>query len=131
MTSRVNVARQLRRSQTDAERKLWFCLRDRRLHGLKFRRQAEIDSYVVDFLCAEAKLIIEVDGGQHAASAADTERTRTLESNGYFVLRFWNHDVLQNLDGVLEAIVDTLKREPPHPGPLPKGERESPHRDRV
>jgi very-short-patch-repair endonuclease len=125
MASRVATAQRLRRDQTDAERKLWFKLRDRRLNGLKFRRQATVGRYVVDFLCVEANLIIELDGGQHASrTKEDATRTEELEVSGYLVLRFWNNEVLSNLSGVLESIVDTLKPLPPHPNPLPNGERE-------
>ena len=100
MASRVPIARKLRRDQTDAERALWFRLRDRRLRGLKFRRQAPVDRYIVDFLCADANLVIELDGGQHATrSKQDIERTKVLEAHGYLVLRFWNHDVLSNTGG--------------------------------
>src|SRR5665213_1778767 len=125
MALRVGTARRLRRDRTDAERALWFRLRDRRLDGLKFRRQAPIKSYVVDFCCETARLIVELDGGQHAErSAEDVKRTADLEAFGYLVLRFWNTDVLQNMDGVLETIVSTASQEPPHPNPLPNGERE-------
>ena len=125
MASQVNTARKLRRNQTDAERTLWFRLRDRRLRGLKFRRQAPIDNYVGDFCCEDAHLIVELDGGQHVErSEEDTERTAALEARGYLVLRFWNNEVLRNIDGVLESIVNTLNPVPPHPNPLPNGERE-------
>jgi very-short-patch-repair endonuclease len=125
MASGVSTARRLRRDQTDAERKLWVRLRDRRLGGLKFRRQVNIETYVVDFLCADANLVVEIDGGQHAiATQADADRTKALEAHGYLVLRFWNNDVLQNTDGVVEAIIETLTPLPPHPDPLPDGERE-------
>ena len=123
----VVVAKQLRRSQTDAERTLWFRLRDRRLAGLKFRRQMELDRFIVDFFCVDAKLIVEIDCGQHAQRIEDDAvRTRMLEQMGYLVLRFWNHDVLRNTDGVLEEILGTLNSPsgPPHPIPLPSGERE-------
>ena len=121
----VGTARRLRRDQTDAERKLWFRLRDRRLSGLKFRRQMPIDRYIVDFCCESARVIVEIDGGQHATrSAEDAARTAALEAQGYLVLRFWNNEVLQNLDGVLEVIASTAKPVPPHPNPLPNGERE-------
>jgi very-short-patch-repair endonuclease len=126
MIAKVPFARRLRRNQTDAERVLWFRLRDRRLNGLKFKRQVPIDKYVVDFCSAEAKLIIELDGGQHA-TRDETNRTAILEVMGYLVLRFWNNDVLQNTEGVLEEILNTANRhpqEPPHPVPLPSGERE-------
>jgi len=122
------LAKRLRRDQTDAERAFWFRVRDRRLDGWKFKRQMPIDRYVVDFCCPDARLIIELDGGQHDANAqADEARTRVLSSMGYLVLRFWNNDVLANTDGVLETVLDTLDRHrssPPHPGPLPSGERE-------
>jgi very-short-patch-repair endonuclease len=125
MVSRVAIARRLRRDQTDAERTLWFRLRDRRLAGMKFRRQMPIDRYVADFCCESARLIVELDGGQHVAnSAADAERTASLEARGYLVLRFWNNDVLGNIEGVLQTIVKTARPEPPHPNPLPDGERE-------
>jgi very-short-patch-repair endonuclease len=125
MALRVATARKLRRNQTGAERELWFRLRDRRLRGLKFRRQVPIGNYVVDFCCESARLIIELDGGQHAErSAVDAKRIADLEAQGYLVLRFWNNAVLGNMDGVLESIVGTLRPEPPHPNPLPNGERE-------
>jgi very-short-patch-repair endonuclease len=128
MTQRVATARRLRRDQTNAERVLWFQLRDRRLQGWKFRRQVPIDRYVVDFLCADGRLVIELDGGQHAAqSDADAKRTALSEAMGYLVLRFWNEDVLKNTTGVLEEILSTLNKHepvPPHPDPLPKGEKE-------
>ena len=114
MSSRVGTARRLRRDQTDAERALWFRLRDRRLNGMKFRRQMPIKSYVVD-----------LDGGQHGERAVqDSRRTADLESYGYLVVRFWNNDVLSNIDGVQESIIATASQEPPHPNPLPNGERE-------
>jgi very-short-patch-repair endonuclease len=119
------MARKLRRNQTDAERALWFRLRDRRLDGLKFRRQMPVASYGVDFCCEAARLIIELDGGQHSErSRGDAKQTAVLEARGYLVLRFWNNDVLRNTDGVVEHIIDTLRPVPPHPNPLPNGERE-------
>src|SRR5439155_9642824 len=117
-TMKVSVAqvRRLRRDQTDAERLLWLRLRDRRLGGLKFRRQKSIDRFVVDFFCADTKLIVELDGGQHGERGEqDAERTRILESMGYLVLRFRNHDVIRNIDGVLEEILGTLNREASEP----------------
>ena len=107
---------------------LWFRLRDRRLAGWKFKRQVSIDRFVVDFFCSDAKLIVEIDGGQHDQnSERDANRTKILEAMGYLVVRFWNNDVMRNTDGVLEAILSTinqLRSEPPHPNPLPEGERE-------
>jgi very-short-patch-repair endonuclease len=103
------LARRLRQTPTDAENRLWLHLRRKQLRGLRFRRQHPIGRYVVDFFCPEAKLIIEVDGGQHAArEAADDIRTSWLEARGYRVLRFWNNDVLANTEGVLFAIVEAL-----------------------
>ena len=126
MARSVTVAKNLRSAQTDAERKLWFRLRDRRLAGLKFRRQVPINRYVVDFCCEASRLIVEVDGGQHG-SQDETNRTVSLEAKGYLVVRFWNNDVLQNIDGVIESILTTLDKStslPPHPNPLPNEERE-------
>jgi very-short-patch-repair endonuclease len=101
----VERARALRRSQTNAERALWARFRDRRVGGVKFRRQHPVGPYVVDFCCAEHKLIIEVDGGQHAESVtADRIRTAFLEKQGYRVLRFWDNDVLAHTDAVLDRI---------------------------
>jgi very-short-patch-repair endonuclease len=114
-TRSTSIARRLRRDATDAERKFWYHVRDRRLDGWKFRRQVPVAGYVVDFLCADAHLIVEVDGGQHAVQAvADAKRTQVLEAAGYLVLRFWNNDVLENIDGVLGEIIVTLR-----PGPSP------------
>ena len=122
----VKFARRLRQKQTDAERLLWFRLRDRRLVGWKFKRQVPIDRFIVDFFCPDAKLILEIDGGQHdERRARDENRTASLESKGYLVLRFWNNDVIGNMEGVLEEILNTIAQAgPPHPNPLPKGERE-------
>jgi very-short-patch-repair endonuclease len=128
MANNTTTARRLRRHQTDAERILWFHLRGRRVAGWKFKRQVPIDRFIADFVCADAMLVVELDGGQHAVrTRQDEERTRTLEAMGYLVLRFWNNDVMSNLDGVLIEILNTLNQhspEPPHPTPLPCGERE-------
>lgn len=106
--SRINPhALALRRNATDAERKLWAALRNRQLDGHKFRRQATIKPYIVDFLCIEAKLIIEVDGGQHDA-VTDAGRTAFLEGIGFSMVRLWNHEVLGNLEGCLEHIRSVL-----------------------
>ena len=103
-------ARTLRRRSTEAEKLLWSRLRGRQFDGIKFKRQVPIANYVVDFLALDQKFIIEVDGGQHDLRAAkDTERTRILEEWGYHVVRFWNNDVLTNIDGVLESIWQELK----------------------
>jgi very-short-patch-repair endonuclease len=97
-------ARALRARMTDAERKLWFALRDRRFAGFKFRRQVPIDRFIADFICFEARLVIEVDGGQHADSLQDQWRDRWFAANGFRVLRFWNNEVLSNLEGVLTVL---------------------------
>jgi very-short-patch-repair endonuclease len=103
------LARNLRTKQTDAERILWFRLRDRRLAGWKFKRQVSIDRFIVDFLFAERKLIVELDGGQHhQQQERDITRTQILEAMGYLVLRFWNNDIIGNTQGVLEEILRTL-----------------------
>ncbi len=109
----VRLERRLRRQATDAETRLWFALRDRRLGGFKFVRQEAIGSYIVDFVCRERKLIIEVDGGQHAENARDRMRDGTLTAAGYHVLRFWNSDVLSNTDGVLSTILARLEGSEP------------------
>jgi very-short-patch-repair endonuclease len=101
--------RSLRAEQTKAEAKLWRALRNRQLDGFKFRRQFPIDRFFADFVCIDAKLVIELDGGQHAQQIVyDTERTTLLEGAGFVVLRFWNNDVLLNLDGVMETIQRAL-----------------------
>ena len=110
------TARRLRRDQTDVERKLWNLLRNRQLDGVKFRRQVPIDRYVGDFVCDRARLIVELDGGQHAEQQAyDDARTAVLEAHGYTVLRFWNNDVIDNAEGVLETILAHLKLSLNHP----------------
>ena len=101
----VQRAKQLRRDMTDAERKLWLRLNVRQLGGIKFRKQVPVDPYIADFACLEHRLIIELDSGQHDENRAkDERRTRYLEAKGYRVLRFWNTDVMRNIDGVVEAI---------------------------
>jgi very-short-patch-repair endonuclease len=101
------VARKLRRDSTDAEQRLWRHLRSRQLEGAKFVRQFPIGPHVADFACRDAHLAVELDGGQHSPEA-DAPRTEIIEAFGYRVLRFWNNDVLQNTDGVLEAIRQEL-----------------------
>ncbi|MGN6155785.1 MAG: endonuclease domain-containing protein [Sphingomicrobium sp.] len=102
-------AQQLRNDATDAERRLWRHLSRRQLHGFKFSRQMPVGPYICDFLCRDRRLVIEVDGGQHADSKRDEIRTDFLEAQGYRVIRFWNNDVLENVDGVLQAIAEELK----------------------
>jgi very-short-patch-repair endonuclease len=100
----INIARDLRKKRTDAEKILWRNLRARQFEGLKFRRQHPIGNYVVDFVCLEVSLVIEVDGGQHAENPKDVERDKQLTLEGFKVLRFWNNEVLTNIEGVLESI---------------------------
>jgi very-short-patch-repair endonuclease len=108
-TNYTSRSRALRRSATDADRKLWHRIRARQLSGHKFRRQVWIGPYIVDFICFEQLVIIEVDGGHHANSASnDAARTAWLNSQGYRVLRFWNNEVLQNIDGVLSRLLSEL-----------------------
>ena len=101
-------ARPLRHNATDAERLLWQRLRNRQLANRKFRRQATLGAYIVDFLCLEAQLVVEADGGQHDEEK-DKARTTFLTARGLRVIRFWNHEILANIDGVLEAILMALE----------------------
>ena len=114
-------ARTLRRQSSEVENLLWRHLRARRLMGYKFRRQVVIKPYIVDFVCLEARLIIEADGGQHSNQVVyDARRTARLEGMGYRVMRFWNHEVMQELQVVLEQIRTALI-EAPSPQPSPGG----------
>ncbi len=104
-----SLARRLRQQATDAERMLWKHLRARRMAGHKFRRQVVIEPYIVDFVCLEARLIVEADGGQHLEQVQDDlKRSVFLESLGYKVIRFWNHEILGDTYSVLERIHDCL-----------------------
>ncbi len=108
----LKFARQLRHNQTDAEKLLWSKLRNRALNGYKFRRQVPAGNSIADFLCQEAMLIIELDGGQHAEQQNyDQRRTLWLESQGFLVLRFWNNDVLLNIDGMCDAMLEALDKQ--------------------
>jgi very-short-patch-repair endonuclease len=118
-------AKKLRREMTDAESKLWSILRNSQLNGAKFRRQQPIGPFIVDFVCQQARLIIEADGSQHADSLADARRTDFLGSKGYRVLRFWNNEIIENLEGVAESILAALSI--PHPA-QPAAESPSPSR---
>jgi len=114
------IARTLRRDATEAEKRVWRTLRAHQV-GAKFRRQQPIESYVVDFVSFEHRLVIEIDGGQHSdADEYEEKRTRCLEANGFRILRFWNNEVMQNLEGVLERIIAALH------SPLPLRERKGP-----
>jgi very-short-patch-repair endonuclease len=116
-----NLSRSLRRNQTEAEKRLWRSLRSRELNGCKFRRQQPIGPYIVDFCCLERRLVIEVDGGQHAMlKETDERRTAFLEKEGFRVVRFWDNEVLKNTVGVLETIAERLGS-PPSPPPSPLG----------
>lgn len=97
-------ARLLRQNETEAEHRLWGHLRNRLLNGHKFARQVPLGPYIADFVCRERRLIVELDGSQHAESQRDIVRTRWLNANGYSVLRFWNHEVLQERQAVLDTI---------------------------
>ena len=123
------AARRLRAEMTDAERVLWRALRAHRFQEIGFRRQAPLGRYVVDFVCHARKLVIEVDGGQHSGSAKDAARDAWLQAEGYRVLRFWNNEVLGNLEGVMERIgqefVAGTPSAPPLPNPPPRGGRGS------
>ena len=117
-------ASRLRREATDAEQKFWLEVRDRRLGGFKFRRQATVGPYVVDFLCAEKSLIVEIDGSQHNEQV-DRKRTAFLEARGYCVLQFWNNELLTNIPGALQRSPEALNSAPsgsvgPSPNPLPQ-----------
>ena len=115
-------ARRMRKAPTEAERKLWWHLRHRLpVEGTHFRRQVQIGPYLADFACHQSKPIVEIDGGQHAErTTQDAIRTRRLEAEGYRVLRFWNNDVLSNIDGVLTEIHNAAAATPT-PGPSPQG----------
>jgi very-short-patch-repair endonuclease len=113
-------SRALRQNMTEAERRVWQILRSHQMKGYKFRRQVPMGRYIVDFACHEARLIVEIDGGQHdRSSPREAERSRFLKSEGYRVLRFWNNEVLANLEGVHQAIADWLAGSSPPPQPSP------------
>ena len=117
----------MRKAPTEAEQKLWWHLRHRlAVSEIHFRRQVRLGRYIVDFASHGAKLVIEIDGSQHAEqAAADAERTRFLEAQGYRVVRFWNNEVLTNIEGVLETIQQALTTTPtPDPSPQGGGERQ-------
>jgi very-short-patch-repair endonuclease len=115
----TSTAQKLRTRLTDAEHKLWNQIRSRQIMGFKFRRQAPIGKYIVDFICFERKLILELDGGQHAVQQKyDDVRTQWLESQGFKVIRFWNNDVMSNIEGMKEVIALNLNT--PHPNLPPQ-----------
>jgi very-short-patch-repair endonuclease len=110
-------ARTLRQNMTEAERRVWQILRLYQMRGYKFRRQVPISRYIADFVCHEARLIVEIDGGQHdRSSPREAERKGFLQNQGYRILRFWNNEILENLDGVHATIAGELGRvTPTHP----------------
>jgi len=108
--NRAERARSLRRATTPAESKLWSKLRNRQLGGFKFTRQEPIGPYYVDFVCRERRLIVELDGGQHAESDADQGRDSDLCALGYRVIRIWNNEVTENINGVLQFLVSELQK---------------------
>ena len=117
MRKKILIARRLRSNQTDVEKLLWQHLRNRRLNSVKFRRQHPIGRYIVDFVSLERKLIIELDGGQHNSELGrkrDATRVSWLNKEGFKILRFWNNEVIENLDEVLQVISNTLTL--PSPG---------------
>ena len=117
------IAKALRKRLTDTERLLWRHLRAKQLEGLKFRRQEPIGRYIVDFVCHEKRIVIEVDGGQHSTDKnRDAERDKWLNKQGYKVLRFWNNEVLKNIQGVLHVIKESCLHHPPLTPPIKGGE---------
>ena len=111
MDKKYHIARKLRKNSTIQERILWKILRNRQFKNLKFRRQFSIGEYIVDFVCEEKRIVIELDGGQHNETEniiKDIERTRFIESEGYKVIRFWNNDILNNLEGVFKILNEFL-----------------------
>jgi len=124
-TNLTQTAKELRRNSTDAERLLWRRLKARQLDGLKFRRQEQIGRFIVDFVCYEKGIIVEADGSHHALEKEkDEERTQWLNSQGFMVLRFWNHEILTNIEGVLEVIRLRCLEAPLSPALSHRGERE-------
>ena len=129
MTSLVPTARELRSSATGAERHLWRFVRNRYLSGYRFRRQVPLGPYVADFVCLRARLIVEIDGSQHDEHLLEElERTRYLARLGFRVIRFWNNEVLQQTEAVLESILEALIQACPHPSPLPQAGEGEVHR---
>lgn len=112
MNNKTQISRKLRKNLTEAEKYLWYMLRAENL-GVKFRHQTPIGNFIVDFVCYEKKIIIELDGGQHYESTNDLVRDKWLKSEGFKVLRFWNNEVLENRDGVVLKIIEHLKLPPP------------------
>jgi very-short-patch-repair endonuclease len=126
LTQPRDRARQLRRFSSEAEAFLWRQLRDRAFKGLKFRRQLALGKYIVDFVCLEKRLIIELDGGQHNEEAQrqyDRVRDQWLRSQGFRILRYWNNELFGEWEAIAEAVWKALQEDPSPPAPLPQGER--------
>lgn len=119
----LHFAKVLRTNQTDAKLRVWHALRADRLMNYKFKRQVPIDDFIADFVCFEQKLIVEIDGGQHMGKDKDLVRDMKLNAMGFRVLRFWNNQIIDNLEGVLTVILQHLQIVTPPPSPLPQGER--------
>jgi len=122
-SSTLAIARKLRKQSTDAELRLWYYLRGKRTLSLKWRRQHPIPPYVADFYCHQAKLVVELDGGQHT-EAKDARREAFICSQGIKVIRFWNHDVLLNIEEVLDEILRVVQVRTLSPNPSPGGRGE-------
>ena len=128
MKEQIEKSRDLRKNMTPQERKLWCIIRNRQFYGYRFRRQFPLGQYIVDFICREKKIIIEIDGGQHNEIQNiqyDNKRTEYLISEGYKVLRFWNNDIDKNIGGVYEKLKDVFEIgeniTPPQPSPSSEG----------
>ena len=133
-TQNRSFVKTFRHNPIEAEKKLWYHLRNRRVLGAKFRRQQSFGPYILDFYCAESKLAIELDGGQHGKLKGiiqDEQRDEYLKQEGVTVLRFWNNQVFDEIEGVLDMIYTMLERRTPHPNPLPQGERERSYVDEL
>jgi very-short-patch-repair endonuclease len=120
VSDEATLAKNLRKRSTNAERHLWKHIRTKQIEGLKFRRQEPIGRYIVDFVCYEKGVVVEVDGGQHSEEV-DAERDEWLRTQGFEVLHFWNHDVLLNIEGVVETILKNCTQRSPSPTPPIKG----------
>lgn len=117
----VRQAKRLRQRMTEVETRLWYHVRAKRFDGVKFRRQHPIEGYIVDFVCLKKRVVIELDGGQHCENVHDAQRDAVLHSLGFTVLRFWNHEVMENIDGVLCVIAQHVGAYHPLPIPPPEG----------
>ena len=109
MKNLKHISRKLRKEMTEAEKKLWQYLRAKQVFGIKFRRQQQINNYIVDFYCPSKRIIIELDGGQHANNIKDKERDKFMEDKGIKVIRIWDNDIMNNIEGVMEHIMNIIK----------------------